>query len=464
MLEDHICKKLIDIVGKDFVITDKEAIMDYLVDETCPTVRPEPAKHLILVKPKSAEEISNIIKFANEKKISIFPRGAGTGLAGGAIPTKDGVILSLERLNRILEIDAENLMAVVEAGVSFSKLNEEAEKIGLFFPPHPGEESAQMGGVTACNAGGVRCVKYGVIRDFVKGMEVVLPTGEILAFGGKLLKDVTGYSLMHLLIGSGGTLGIITKIIVRLYPKPKTTASLLLSYKDRREAIKTVPEILRNGITPLAVEYMEKELMETSAKKIGKTCPPLKGLFILYIIIEGESEENVYQTAERIYSICQKHGVLDGIIETGKKKQEDLLAIRSNVYTSLKDRLIDILDISLPLASLNEMLDALDAIAIKYGVRIPVCGHVADGNLHPHILREDAKGLRREDYEMLEREIYKKTIDLGGVITGEHGVGKIRTRVMAEMLSQKEIEIMRAIKRVFDPNNILNPGAILPED
>ncbi|MEM3702819.1 MAG: FAD-binding oxidoreductase [Candidatus Bathyarchaeia archaeon] len=462
-MRDYICKKLRNIVGEDFVVTERNAIIDYLTDETCPAVRPEPAEQLILVKPKSAQEISSIVKLANEEKIPIFPRGAGTGLAGGAIPTKDGIILSLERLNKIIEIDTENLMAVVEAGVPFSKLNAEAEKRGLFFPPHPGEESAQMGGITACNAGGVRCVKYGVIRDFVKGMEVVLPTGEILTLGGKLLKNVTGYSLMHLLIGSGGTLGIITKIVVRLYPKPKTTASLLVSYNNRHEAIKTVPEVLRNGITPLAVEYMEKGLMESAARKIGKTCPPVKGSFILYIIIEGESEENVYQTAERIYSICQKHNAIDGLIETSKRKQEDLLAIRSNIYTSLKNHLIDVLDISLPIANLSQMFEALDDIAAKYGVRIPVGGHVADGNIHPHILCGDSEELKTEDYEKVKREIYRKTMDLGGVITGEHGIGKIRTRIMAEMLNQKEVEIMRAIKKVFDPNNILNPGAIIPD-
>ncbi|MEM3699248.1 MAG: FAD-binding oxidoreductase [Candidatus Bathyarchaeia archaeon] len=462
MWADNIYKKLCDVVGKDFVITDKEAMLDYLVDETCPTVRPKPAEHLILVKPKNANEISNIIRLANEEKIPVFPRGSGTGLVGGAIPTEDGIILSLERLDKIVEIDKENLMAVVEAGVPFSMLNAEAEKHGLFFPPHPGEESAQMGGVTACNAGGVRCVKYGVMRDYVKGIEVVLPTGEILTLGGKLLKDVTGYSLLHLLIGSSGTLGIITKVVVRLYPKPKTTASLLISYNDRREAVKTVPEILRGGITPLAVEYMERELIEFSARKIGKIWPLTKGTVFLYIIIEGNSEENVYHEAEKIYAICQKHNAMDGLIETSKRKQEDLLAIRSNIYTALKPNLVDILDISLPIANIAKMLDALDGIARKHQVRILTCGHVADGNLHPHILCEKFDEAKMEDFEKIKREIYYEAKSLGGVITGEHGIGKIRTSFLSEMLSEKEIEIMKAIKRVFDPKNILNPGAVLP--
>jgi glycolate oxidase len=459
---DNIYKELCEIVGKDFVTIDKEKMLDYLVDETCPTVRPKTAEHLILVKPKNAQETSKIIKFANEKKIPVFPRGAGTGLAGGAVPTKDGIILSLERLNKIIEIDIDNLMAVIEAGVPFSRLNAEAEKYGLFFPPHPGEESAQMGGVTACNAGGVRCVKYGVIRDFVKGMEVVLPTGEILTLGGKLLKNVTGYSLMHLLIGSGGTLGIITKVIVRLYPKPRTTASLLISYNDSCEAVKSIPEILRNRITPLAAEYIERELIEFSARKIGKIWPLTKGAVFLYIIIEGDTEEDVYKTAEKVYSICQKHNAVEGLIETSKRKQEDLLAIRSNIYPALKPNLADILDISLPIANIAKMLDALNEIARKHQVQILTCGHIADGNLHPHILCEKVDEARMENFEKIKREIYYETKRLGGVITGEHGIGKIRTTFLSEMLDEKEIGIMKAIKRVFDPKNILNPGAVLP--
>jgi glycolate oxidase len=461
MWKPKLHQKLMEIVGEDYVITEREDMLNYLFDETCPAVRPKPAENLILVKPKTPNEISEILKLANMEKIPVFPRGAGTGLAGGAVPTADGIILSMERLDRILEIDAQNLMAVVEAGVPFSRLNAEAEKHGLFFPPHPGEETAQMGGITACNAGGVRCVKYGVIRDFVKGLEVVIPTGEILKLGGKLLKDVTGYSLMHLFIGSGGTLGVITKIVVRLYPKPKTTASLLISFNDRRQAVKTVPAILREGTTPLAVEYVERGLMEYVAKKLGKPFPQLKGPYILYIIIEGENEEEAYHTAERIYSICEKNSAFDGLIETGKRKQEELLAIRSNIYTSLKPDLIDILDISLPISKMAEMLDFLDSISEKYKVRIVSSGHVADGNLHPHIIGENVEKNEMKISEM-KREIYSEARSLGGQITGEHGVGKIRTGIMAEMLSEKECELMKALKKIFDPNNILNPGAIIP--
>jgi glycolate oxidase len=461
-MKAEIVKALEEIVGKDYVLTERDAILDYLVDETCLAVRPKPAEDVVIVKPGNAEQVSSIMKFANGEKVPVFPRGAGTGLVGGAIPTENGIVLSLERMDKILEIDTENLMAVVEAGVPFSKVNEEAEKHGLFFPPHPGDESAQIGGIVACNAGGVRCVRYGVLRDHVKGMEVVLPTGEILLLGGKLLKNVAGYSLMHLIIGSQGTLGIITKVVIRLYPKFKATASLIISYKDRHDAINTVPKILREGLMPLAIEYVDRKLIEESAKNLGKRWSSEKGDAFLYIIVSGESEEDVYREAEKIYKICSEYNAVEGLIETSKRKQDDILAIRSNTYLAFKPQTADTLDIVVPPASIGKMLDALDRIAEKYGIYIPVCGHAADGNLHPDILEENAGGPKKEDTERIKREIYSETKKLGGAITGEHGIGKIRTKNLVEILDEKEIEMIKAIKRIFDPNSILNPRAVIP--
>jgi len=461
-MKPELVKRLEDCVGKDHIVTDREAMLDYLVDETGPIVRPKPAADVIVVKPRSALEISNIMNVANEEKVFVFPRGAGTGLVGGAIPTENGIVLSLERMDKILEIDTENLMAVVEAGVSFAKINEEAERHNLFFPPHPGDESAHIGAIVACNAGGVRCVKYGVIRDYVKGMEIVLPTGQILMLGGKLLKDVTGYDLMHLLIGSQGTLGIITKVIIRLYPRFKVTASLMISFNDRHEAVNTVPKILQEGIVPLAVEYVERKLIEGSARSLGKKWPSVKGNSFLYIIVAGENEEDVYRIAERVYKICQRYNAVEGLIETSRRKQKNILDIRSNIYLSLKSHTADILDIVVPPANIGEMMDAIDGVAKKYDIYIPVYGHVADGNLHPHIMDEEVGGVNVENVEQIKREIYDKARNLGGTITGEHGIGKIRTKNLTEILDKREIEIMKAIKKVFDPNNILNPGTVIP--
>lgn len=282
----EIENNLRDIVGKDWVVTKREQMEDYLIDETAASVRPQPAAEVVLVKPADAQEISKILKLAGEKNVPVFPRGGGTGLVGGAIPTKDGIILSTERMDKI-EIDKENMMAVAEAGATLEKLLKSAEEADLLFPPHPGDEGAQVGGLVVCNAGGARAVKYGIIRNYVKGIEVVLPTGEIVNLGGKLLKNNTGYNLMHLMIGSEGTLGIITKVIFRLYPKFGATATLIVPYENRHDAINTVPKILQRGIIPLAIEYVEKDTIEKSAEHLGKKWPCEEGSAFLIVIVAG---------------------------------------------------------------------------------------------------------------------------------------------------------------------------------
>ncbi len=246
------------IVGDDYVVTQRDQIQGYLADETYLGVLPKPAEHVVVVKPANPQEISEILKLANQEKTPVYPRGGGTGLVGAAVPTKDGIVLSLERLDKIIEIDKDNMMVVAEGGVTLEHLLKEVETADLLFPPHPGDEGAQVGGMIACNAGGTRAVKYGVVRNYVKGLEVVLPTGEIVEMGGKLLKNNTGLDLMHLIIDSEGILGIITKATMRLYPKFGATATLVISFDDRRKAIGMVPKILQAGITPLAIEYTEK--------------------------------------------------------------------------------------------------------------------------------------------------------------------------------------------------------------
>ncbi|MGB3128619.1 MAG: FAD-binding oxidoreductase, partial [Dehalococcoidia bacterium] len=259
-----IAEKLNGIVGCSWVITDEERMVDYLTDETGPAVRPQPASELILVKPADSKEVSGILKLANDERIPVFPRGGGTGLCGGAIPTENGIILSLERMKRI-HVDKDNLMAAAEAGATLKELLEEVEAEGLFFPPHPGDESAQVGGLVACNAGGSRAVKYGVMRNYIKGIEAVLPNGEVLNMGGKLLKDNTGYNLMHLIIGSEGTLAVITKAVLRLFPPVAASATMIIPYDNRHDAINTVPKILQGGIIPLAIEFMDRSTVEISA-------------------------------------------------------------------------------------------------------------------------------------------------------------------------------------------------------
>jgi len=461
-MKSELVEKLEDIVGNDWVVTGKEAVLDYLMDETAPTVCPKPAADVVLVKPSTPQEISSILKLANEWKVPVFPRGGGTGLVGGSVPTESGVVLSLERMNRVIEVDTENLMVVVEAGVKLEELMEAVDEAGLLFPPHPGDETAQVGGLVACNAGGARAVRYGVMRNYVKGIEVVLPTGEILNLGGKLLKDVAGYDLMHLMIGSQGTLGVITKVILRLYPKFKETATLIILYGDRHEALRTVPRILQEGMIPLAIEYVERELMEKSAKQLGKGWPVKKGKACLMMIVTGNRKEEVYLDAERIDKIAREYNAIDTLVVESRRKQEDILSIRSNIYLILKPYAMDVLDVAVPPASIAKLMDALDEIAKKYNMYLPMVGHAGDGNLHPIILMKKAGGVKEEALERVKKEIYDITIGLGGTITAEHGIGKIRIKDLNQYLDEKAIEIMKKIKKVFDPNNVLNPGTVVP--
>jgi len=458
-MNEKIVRELEGIVGDEWVITDIEKMRSYLTDETAEPVKPIPVIDVVLVKPKSTEEVSAILKLANREKISVFPRGGGTGLVGGCIPTKEGIILSLERMDGI-EIDRENLMAVVEAGVTLGKLMEEADKAGFFFPAHPGDEGAQIGGLIACNAGGARAVKTGVMRNYVKGIEVVLPTGEILNLGGKLIKNNTGYSLMHLIIGSEGTLGVITKAILKLYPKFKTSITMIIPFEERHNAFRVVPKIFQSGVIPLAIEYVEKDLMEKSAKRLGLTWPCKEGVAYLLIIVAETDEEAVYKQCETIAEICNELGALEPLIAESRREQEEILKIRSEIYMALKPETIDILDVAVPPANMSKLIDRIDEISKKNGVYIPIYGHAGDGNLHPHIMK--VEGWTLEQYNTIRKEIYKAAVKLGGVITGEHGVGAIRREYLSLCLSDKEITLMKEIKKIFDPNNILNPGKVLP--
>jgi len=443
------------IVGEDWVITAREQTARYLADETADAVRPRPAENVVLIKPSSAEEVAEVLKLANREKTPVFVRGGGTGICGGAVPIADGILLSTERLDGILEVDKDNLMVVAGAGVPFGNMLKAVEEAGLFFPPHPGDEGAHVGGLVACNAGGTRAVKYGVIRNFVRGLEVVTPTGDIINLGGKLLKNNQGFDLMHLLINSGGALGVITKVIFRLCPKFNSSGTLIISYDERHKAINTVPKILQSGVVPLAIEYVERDVIEISAKRLNMEWPAKKGNTFLIVILTGDSEDEVYAQGEKVSTICEGNNAVDILIAERREEQANILKIRSEVYSSLKSNIADVLDITVPPASIGEMMDKVDEIAARFNIKIPTYGHAADGNLHPHLLADLVeKGLLRE----VKRQIYAEAIKMGGVITGEHGLGVIRLPDLDLYPDKKMWELMRGIKAVFDPNNILSPG------
>ena len=368
-----------------------------------------------MVKPADAQQVSRVLSFANMQRLAVFPRGGGTGLAGGAIPTRNGIILSLERMRRI-EIDQENLMAVAEAGVTLGELARQAEMVDLAFPPHPGDESAQVGGLVATNAGGSRAVKHGVMRNQVRGIEAVLPTGEILILGGKVHKDNVGYDLMQLIIGSEGTLAVITKATIQLFPKPGATMTLIQPFDLRRDALSSVPKILKEAGTPLAIEYVERNEIETSAEYLGTHWPVTDGRCYLIIILAEASRDQVLSQSLKIANICKQKAAFETFVAESKPDQDNILKIRSYIYSALKSEMVDILDITVPIAQLERVMEAVERIAAEFNAHVPIYGHAGDGNLHVHIMRED--GEDPDVVEKLRNEIYGIATRAGGVISG----------------------------------------------
>jgi glycolate oxidase len=464
-IEETTIQKLRDIVGEENLIYEQEKMADYSHDEFAGEwIRRFPE---VVAKPRNREEISEILKLANKEKFAVTPRGGATGLVGSCVPLYGGLVLSLENMKKVLEVDTENLMAVVEAGVPLMEFYKKVEEVGLFFPPHPGEESAHIGGVIATNAGGSRAVKYGVIRNFVKGLEVVLPTGEIIELGGKIMKDSTGYSVLNLLIGSEGTLGIITKATISLLPPPKAMFTLVAPFHNVRDAIKTVPLIIKSKTVPMAIEFVEKEPIIVTEEYLQKRWPCREGEAYLMIIIDGTSEEEVMELSESVAELCSRNNALDVFVADTKERQDNILTIRSQIYEAIKPYTVEILDITVPRAEIASHVERVHEIADKYDVWLPTYGHAGDGNVHTHLMKVkfkegkiEAKEGWEEKYHQVRKELHIDGINREGTISGEHGIGIVKKEYLSLALSKAHIDIMRKIKRVFDPENILNPGKI----
>ncbi|MCD6312960.1 MAG: FAD-binding oxidoreductase [Thaumarchaeota archaeon] len=459
VLDEVVLEELRSIVGEDWVVVGGDEVDGYLYDETLTAVRPRASRDVIVVKPGSAEEVSEILVLANRYEVPVFPRGGGTGLVGGCVPTVGGIVVCLERMNGVT-VDEENLMAEAEAGATLADLIRAAEKAGLFFPLHPGDEGAQIGGLIACNAGGVRAVKTGVMRNYVKGVEVVLPTGEKMILGGKILKDNVGYDLMQLIIGSEGTLGIITKAWIRLSPKPSAFATIIIPFDGRRKALATAPRILQEGVLPLAMEYVERRLVDKAARELNMVWPCRSGEYQLMVILAESSEEALLAECEKILSLCEEDGALEPLLAESRREQEEILRIRSELYPVLKRDMVDTLDVTVPPSMMAQLIEEIEGIGRRHGIEIPVIGHAGDGNLHVVILEKD--GWSMKDYERVEDEIYEKTVELGGVITGEHGIGYVKKRFLAKYVDPRILKLMKSLKSIFDPKNILNPDKIFP--
>ncbi|MGB9816292.1 MAG: FAD-binding oxidoreductase [Desulfurococcaceae archaeon] len=456
-----LINELKSTVGDQWVIIEEKAVERYLYDETAYGVRPQPVRDIVVVKPGSTEEVSEVLKLANKYKAKVYIRGGGTGLVGGAIPTKPGIVLSLERMDKV-HVDSENMVAEAEAGATLGKLIEEAEKHNLMFPAHPGDEGAFIGGLIACNAGGSRAVKTGVMRNYVLGLEVVLPTGEVLKLGAKTIKNNFGYNLAHLFVGSEGVLGVVTKAYLRLYPKWSYTATIVVPFDSRVKAFKTAKKLLFSGLIPLALEYFDRRVIEASAKHLGLQWPIMEGDYFLMVILAEALEDVLFLELEYVDKAAREEGSLEPFATQRTDEQKTLLKIRSEIFTALKKDTFDILDTTVPLGSVDKFIEAVMDIERKHGVWLPVYGHVGDGNIHIHVL--NYQGYTREQLIGVSEEIYEAALKLGGVITGEHGIGYIRRKYVRRLLGDVWVETMRKLKGILDPNKVLNPDKVIPEE
>lgn len=464
MKDNRITEELIlqlqDVVGSDYVITGKERTEAYLYDEVEKTYRPEAARGSVVVKPASTEEVSDILKAADAGVVPVVVRGGATGLAGGCTPLVNSIIISTERLNHIVEIDQENMVAVLEAGVTLMDLLEELEKYeGLSFPVHPGDEGAQMGGMAVTNAGGARAVRHGVMRKHILGLTAVLPSGEVLELGGKLVKNNAGYNLTQLLLGSEGTLAVVTKIILKIFPKEKASATIVAPFEKIEDACRAVTDILRSGYTPLAVEYMDKRLFVDTAKMLGLKWQAEKGNADLLIILSERSEQQLYDAVTAINDICEKNGAYPCLYAGKKKEEEELLLVRSQHYELIKDEICDSFDMAVPVSHVSQFILGLKELVAEYGTGTNIIAHIADGNVHNDILFLPDGSIPPYADE-LKHKMYDLCYRFDGTVTGEHGIGKIRVQELAQQEDPAELALMKGIKDVFDPKGIMNPGTL----
>lgn len=417
----------------------------------------------IVVKALTTEEVSNIARYAYENEIPLTVRGSGTGLVGACVPVCGGIVLDVSQMNKILELDEENLTITVEPGVLLMELAAYVTEHDLFYPPDPGEKTATIGGNISTNAGGMRAVKYGVTRDYVRHLEVVLPDGRIVNFGGKIVKNSSGYALKDLMIGSEGTLGIITKATLKLLPLPKKTVSLLIPFKNISQAIGTVPKIIKAKCIPTAVEFMQKEVIEDAESYLGSKFPDSTSDAYLLLKFDGNSKEEIENYYDDTAKICLENGAIDIFISDTDERDETIWKARGAFLEAIKNSTTDMdeVDVVVPRSSVNEMVEFSHALQKQVGARIKCFGHAGDGNLHIYVLKDDLG--EREWVEKLNsamNEMYKKAKELNGEVSGEHGIGYAKKAYLARSLDSANIELMRGIKKVFDPKNILNPNKL----
>ena len=447
------------IVGKDEVLTGTAINPDYAHDElggiSC---MPE-----ALVRVRTTEEVSAIMRHAWERNIPVTVRGSGTGLVGSAVPIEGGILLETTKMNKILSLDSDNLTVTVQPGVLLMELAAFAEENDFLYPPDPGEKSATIGGNISTNAGGMRAVKYGVTRDYVRALTVVLPNGEIQTFGAAVAKNSSGYSLKDMIIGSEGTLAIICEAVLKLVPLPKVSVSLLVPFPDMKSAIEAVPEIIRSKVTPTAIEYMSRDTILFSENYLGKKFPDTKNDAYILLTFDGNSDAQVDQDMSTVAELCLKIGALDAYIVDTDERKKSVWSARGAFLEAIKASTteMDECDVVVPGNQVDTFIKFTHELAEELNVRIPSFGHAGDGNLHIYICRD---ALSDEDWkktlDLCFDRMYAKAVELGGLVSGEHGIGYAKKEFLKRQYGETPIALMQGIKKVFDPKNILNPGKI----
>ncbi len=443
------------------VITQDEFMADYTHDEMTEYGHFAPEA---VLKAETAEEICSVQKYCNDKRIPVTPRGAGTGLCGGCVAIHGGVVLSTERMKKVLEVDARNMTATLEPGVLLMEFPKALEGTGLFYPPDPGEKTATMGGNTMTNAGGMRAVRYGVTRDYILGMDVALADGTLLHLGGKTVKTSSGYSLLHLMIGSEGTLGVLTRLTVKLVPEPKVNLSLLIPFDELDACIQAVPKLLSCGCDPTAVEFMQRDVISCAETYLGKQFPDTASDAYLLVRLDGPSMQALEPAVDTVTELALSLGAKDVLLADTDERKESIWNARGAFLEAIKGSTptMDECDVAVPRNAIADFVRQMTDISKDAGLRILSFGHAGDGNLHIYVCRDglDEAEWKKKLDDTMER-LYAAARALGGQVSGEHGIGHAKKRFLTESAGEEQLQLMRGIKAAFDPSGILNPGKVV---
>lgn len=462
MLKAEALKELIQVLGQENVLTENEDLLTYSYDATAAMKHELPD---VVITPNSTEEVAEVVKIANKYSLPIYPRGSGTNLSGGTIPVNKGIVMSMLNMNRIIEVDDENLTATVQPGVIIQDLNDAALAHGLFYPPDPGTvTTATMGGSVSESSGGLRGLKYGVTKHYVMGMKLVRANGDVIKWGGKTVKNVTGYDLTALFTGAEGTLGIITEILVKLIPEPEAKKSLLGVFDDIDKAGRAISAIIKNKVIPATLEIMDNVTIRT-VENFAHAGLPVDAEAILLCEVDGYNEV-VEREAALVEKILKEQGAVEVKIAKNDKERDIIWFARRNALPALAQRRPTTVleDATVPRSKIPDMIKAIRQIATKYDLLIGTFGHAGDGNLHPTILTDEHNHEEMERVEKAVDEIFNVAISLGGTLSGEHGIGMAKAKYLPLEFGVEGVATLRAIKEAMDPNYILNPGKIVRRD